>query len=122
MARRRKFTAPVDDQTVAKRLKEIRKRRGFTQTEIAEKLGLNQPLVSQYERGEIRIHASLVAAFAKVLKVTSDELLGLKQSKHNGILNDRRLLRRLQKMDDLSRRDQQALIRTIDGFLSGRAR
>jgi transcriptional regulator with XRE-family HTH domain len=122
MARRRRFKAPVDDNTIARHLQEIRKRRGFTQTEIAERLGLNQPLVSQYERGDIRLHASLVAAFAKVLKVTADELLGLQESKDNGILSDRRLLRRLQKMETLSRRDKQALLRTIDGFLAGRAR
>jgi transcriptional regulator with XRE-family HTH domain len=110
----------VDDQTIGKRLRELRKRRGFTQGELADRLGLNQPLVSQYEQGEIRMHAALVAAFAKALKVSSDEILGLKESKENGLLTDRPVLRRLQKMEALSRRDKQALLRTIDGFLSGR--
>ena len=119
--RRRRILAPVDDKTIGERLRDIRRRRGFTQGELAEKLGLNQPLVSQYERGEIRMHATLVAALAKVLRVSTDELLGLKASKENGLVTDRRLLRQLQKMEDLSRRDRQALIRTIDGFLSGRA-
>jgi len=119
--RRRRILAPVDDKTIGERLRDIRRRRGFTQGELAEKLGLNQPLVSQYERGEIRMHATLVAALAKVLRVSTDELLGLKASKENGLVTDRRLLRQLRKMEDLSRRDRQALIRTIDGFLSGRA-
>lgn len=119
--RRRRILAPVDDKTIGERLRDIRRRRGFTQGELAEKLGLNQPLVSQYERGEIRMHATLVAALAKMLRVSTDELLGLKASKENGLVTDRRLLRQLQKMEDLSRRDRQALIRTIDGFLSGRA-
>lgn len=119
--RRRRILAPVDDKTIGERLRDIRRRRGFTQGELGEKLGLNQPLVSQYERGEIRMHATLVAALAKVLRVSTDELLGLKASKENGLMTDRRLLRQLQKMEDLSRRDRQALIRTIDGFLSGRA-
>jgi transcriptional regulator with XRE-family HTH domain len=114
--------APVDDKTIAKRLRELRKRRGFTQTEIAEKLGLNQPLVSQYERGDTRLHGSLVAALARALKVPSDEILGLQDSRDNSIFTDRRFLRRLRKMEDLSRRDKQALIRIIDGFLAGRAR
>ena len=119
--RRRRILAPVDDKTIGERLRDIRRRRGFTQGELAEKLGLNQPLVSQYERGEIRMHATLVAALAKVLRVSTDELLGLKASKENGLVTDRRLLRQLRKMEDLSRRDRQALTRTIDGFLSGRA-
>jgi transcriptional regulator with XRE-family HTH domain len=122
MGRRRKIRAPVDDKIIGERLREIRRRRGFTQGDLAEKLDLNQPLISQYERGGIRLHGALVAAFAKVLRVSADELLGLKDGRENGLATDRRLLRRLQKMEDLSRRDKQALIRTIDGFLSGRAR
>lgn len=122
MGRRRKIRTAVNDKAIGKHLREIRRRRGLTQGELAEKLGLNQPLVSQYERGGIRLSATLIAALAKVLRVSSDELLGLKQSKESGFVTDRRLLRRFQKMAELSRRDKQALIRTIDGFLSGRAR
>jgi transcriptional regulator with XRE-family HTH domain len=75
----------VDEKTISRRLAEIRRSRGLTQVELAAKLGLNQPLVSQYERGDIRMHASLVAAFAKALRVSSDELLGLQPSKRNGL-------------------------------------
>lgn len=119
LAQRRKFVAPVDDKAISRRLAEIRRSRGLTQVDLAAKLGLNQPLVSQYERGEIRMHGSLVAAFAKALRVSSDELLGLQPSKGNGLPKDRRFLRRLEKIESLSRRDKQALLRTIDRFLSG---
>jgi len=121
LAQRRKFTAPVDDKAISRRLAEIRRARGLTQVEIATKLGLSQPLVSQYERGDIRMHASLVAAFAKVLRVSCDELLGLQPTKPNGLSKDRRFLRRLEKIETLSRRDKQALLRTIDRFLGGAA-
>ena len=121
LAQRRKFVAPVDDKTISRRLAEIRRSRGLTQVELAVKLGLSQPLVSQYERGEIRMHASLVAAFAKVLRVSSDQILCLQPSKGNGLPKDRRFVRRLEKIESLSRRDKQALLRTIDRFLSGAA-
>lgn len=119
LAQRRKFVAPIDDKAISRRLGEIRRSRGLTQAELAVKLGLNQPLVSQYERGDIRMHASLVAAFAKALHVSTDELLGLQPSKQNGLPKDRRFLRRLEKIETLSRRDKQALLRTIDRFLGG---
>jgi len=83
------------------------------------KVGISQALLSEYERGEVRIHGELVAAFAKTLRVSSDELLGLKTPKHNGFFPDRRFLRRLQKIEQLSRRDKQALLKTIDGYLKG---
>jgi transcriptional regulator with XRE-family HTH domain len=109
--------APADDKAIARRLADIRKRRGVTQVELAERLRINQPLVSQYERGTIRMHASLVAALARVLRVSSDEILGLQPVKDNGPLTDRRFSRRIQKIEGLSRRDKQALLRTMDRFL-----
>jgi transcriptional regulator with XRE-family HTH domain len=118
MSRRGKFVGPVDDKTIAKRLGEIRRRRGKTQVEIAETLGIKQSLVSEYERGRLRLHAALVAAFAKALRVSADEILGLAKPKENGVLRDRRVLRRFQRMEDLGKRDQLALFRTIDAYLS----
>jgi len=114
-----KFKAPVNQRAIAKRLRELRKRSGLTQVELATKVGISQALLSEYERGEVRIHGELVAAFAKTLRVSSDELLGLKTPKHNGFFPDRRFLRRLQKIEQLSRRDKQALLKTIDGYLKG---
>lgn len=54
-----------------------------------------------------------------ILRTSSDELLGLKATAitGNGIKN-RRLYRRLQDIEKLPKRDQQALLRTIDAFVS----
>ena len=35
-----KYDAPVDEQTIARRLRELRKRRGLTQVELAGKVGI----------------------------------------------------------------------------------
>jgi hypothetical protein len=59
----------------------------------------------------------MVAALAKALRSTSDELLGLKEFKDNGIIKDRRFLRRLEQVDRLPRRKKDALLTTIDAFL-----
>lgn len=91
----------------------------MTQAELAEKVGLNQPLVSQYEKGSVRLHGVLVARFAKALRVSADEILGLRDVNGDGLLKDRRFLRRLQRIDGLSRRQKQALLTTLDTFLRG---
>ena len=118
MPRRRSYKAPVDEKLIGERLREIRKRRVLTQTELAKKLGINQTLVSQYEQGKLRMHGALIAAFARVLKVTSDEILGLGPIKGNGLIKDRRFLRRLQKIDKLSASKKQSLLGTIDAYIS----
>lgn len=119
MPRRRKVKVAVDEKEIGGRLRELRKRRGKTQVEIADALGINQSLVSQYERGETRLHAALVAAYARALRTTADQILGLEKIPEDGVLKDRRFLRRLQKIDQLSKRRKQALLKSLDMLLKG---
>lgn len=104
------------------RLALLRKDRGLTQAGLAEKIGLTPPLVSHYEKDRLRPHGDLVARFALALECSADELLGLTQRPSEGreSAKSRRLLRRLQQIERLPRRDQDALFRTIDGFLASR--
>lgn len=83
---------------------------------MAEQIGVPQGVVSEYELGKTRVHGALVAAFAKALDASADEILGLKPPKENGV-KDRRLLRRLEQIDKLPRRKKDALLTTIDAFL-----
>jgi len=108
----------VSEKTIGERLREVRLRQGMTQAELAEDLGITQAIVSAYEKGTIRMHGALVAAFAKLLHASADELLGLEKAKQNGHVKDRRFLRRLERIDLLSKRDRQSLLGTIDAFLS----
>lgn len=119
MPRIGKIVGPVDEKTISKRLRELRKQRGLTQVEVAEKLGIQQALLSAYELGQVRMHGVLVAAFAELFKVSADQILGLKEIKGNGVLHDRRFLRRLEKIEKLPRRAKQTLLGTIDTYLAG---
>ena len=119
MPRIRKPVAPVDETLIGRRLRELRKRRGLSQVEVAQALGLNRSLISQYERGELRLHGALVAAFARVLKTSADQLLGLEKLEEESVLQDRRFLRRLQKIDHLPDRRKQALLKSLDMLLKG---
>ena len=105
-------------ESIAQRVAQIRKERGITQEEMASLLNISQSIVSEYERGELRLHGELIIRLAKILGVTADEILGLEPAKDNGSVKNRRLLRRLQKIDKLSKRDQEALLRTVDAFLA----
>jgi transcriptional regulator with XRE-family HTH domain len=118
--RRRKDIAPSDEKLIGRRLRELRLRQGLTQAEVAGKVGLNQPLVSQYERGDVRLHGALVARFAKALKASADEILGIDHGNgDDGAPQDRRFVRRLQKIETLPDRSKQVLLKTIDTFLKG---
>lgn len=105
-------------ETIGERLARLRRERGLTQVELAAEIGVAQPVLSDYERGELRLHGQLIIDLAKILGVSADELLGLEKLKPNGTMKNRQLLRRMQQLDRLPKRDQQALLRTIDAFLS----
>lgn len=110
-------------ETIAERVARMRKEKGITQAEMAELLGVSQSVVSDYERGALRLHGELIVRVAEILSVSADELLGLAETgsaqKRKGTApKNRRLLRRIEQIETLPKRDQEALLRTIDAFLS----
>lgn len=111
---------PPSDQTPGQRLARIRRERGFSQIELAEKTGMVQALVSDYERGKLRLNADMILRFATALEVSTDALLqpdGPVESKKPS----RKVLRRLEQIEALPPAQQIALLRTIDTFLEGAA-
>ena len=106
-------------ETLGARIAGLRKDRGMTQAELAERLKVSQPVISDYENDVIRIPADVVVELARILNASTDEILGLKADiPRNGTIKNSRLLRQVQAIDKLSKRDQEALLRTIDAFLS----
>lgn len=122
MPRRSRIRLPaldLGDETLGQRIARLRKERGFTQVELAKRIGIIQTLVSDYERDRLRPHAEMVVRFAISLDVTTDELLGrAPPTRQAQTIKNRRFLRRLQLIDKLPARDQEALLRTIDAFLA----
>jgi len=108
----------LGSESFGQKLAGFRKQRGMTQIELAEKVGISQPLISDYERGRLQMSAEMAVRFALVLKVSCDELLGVKNNK-NGKMPARRIMKRLNEIEKLSAHDQRTLLRTIDGFLRG---
>ncbi|MCC6743243.1 MAG: hypothetical protein IT175_05215 [Acidobacteria bacterium] len=76
------------------------------------------PTTSDYERGELRLHGELIVRLSAILNVSADDLLGIAPARRDSGTPNRRLRRQLQLIDALPKRDQEALLRTIDAFLS----
>lgn len=62
-------------------LKEVRISRGLTQTELADKLGIAQQVISRYERGNFMPQLDNAKIIADALGVTVDELIIIKEAK-----------------------------------------
>jgi transcriptional regulator with XRE-family HTH domain len=109
----------LGDETFGQRLARIRRERGFTQVELAERVGLIQTLISDYERDKLRLHAEMVVRLAQGLGVSADELLGLKNGSGHGRRPKRRVLRRVEQIEQLPEPQQRALLKTIDAYVRG---
>lgn len=113
MVRRRK------NQTgFAGRLAQVRKSRNMTQTELAHAVGVTQGLISFYEKGTTEPSTSVMVALAKVLRVSADELLGLRQpsARETGDENFH-LMRRLRQVEHLSARQRRNVLQMIEDLV-----
>ena len=110
----------VMQETIGNRIARLRKDKGMTQKELAEALGVSQPAVSDYENDAIGLESTRIVQLAQILGVSADEILGLEKAikATSAGMGNRRLYRQLQSIDKLPKRDQEALLRTIDTFLS----
>jgi transcriptional regulator with XRE-family HTH domain len=112
---------PLDlgPETLGQRIARIRKEKGYTQVELAKKIGLVQTLITDYERDRLRPHPEMIVRFAKALEVTTDELLGLKKIGKEKETPNLKVVRRIKKIDELPPAQQKTLLKTIDTFLKG---
>jgi transcriptional regulator with XRE-family HTH domain len=112
--------APIQkgDETHGQRLARLRKERGFTQKELAERTGLIQALISDYERDKLRLNADMILRFSTALEVSTDEMLQ-PSARKPARKPSRRVLRRLEQIEKLPPTQQTALLRTIDAVLLG---
>lgn len=108
--------------TIAQRLVRLRKERGLTQAQMAERLGVSQPVVSDYERGGLRLHGELILKVAEILEVSADQLLGIETKappKKRGPQSQ--LERQLAAIASLPRKEQQQLLAVVDAFITQHA-
>ena len=62
---------------LGKKLKERREQLGLTQRQVAESLGVAQPVYQRFEKGIFECNYSQLSALCKLYDISADYLLGL---------------------------------------------
>ena len=117
MPRKRKRALPplkLNAEPIGQRIAHLRKERGFTQKELADKIGITQTSVSDYETSRLRLSDEMVVRLAISLDVSADIILGLKSSRKEAAPSNLRILKRLKKISSLPPQRRKALLKTID--------
>ncbi len=107
----------IEGETFGQRVARVRKEKGLTQVELAEKMGIIQVLISDYERDKLRPYYDTVINFSKALGVSTDELLGIKLNKQNSNKPNLKITRRMKKIEKLSESQQRFIFKTIDSLI-----
>jgi len=104
------------------RLYTLRKARGFTQVRLARALSTTQRMISYYETEAELPPSSVVVALARILRVSADELLGLKPAKlQRQSSEEQRLWKRFRLVESLPERDRRAVLRMIHSLSAARS-
>lgn len=110
---------PIDlgKETLGERLARLRKERGLSQKQLAEKMGLIQSIISSYELNVRKPTYKMIARFAVVFGVTTDLIIGLKSNGKEKMKLNLRLMKRIHKIEKLSEYKQKKIISVIDSLL-----
>ena len=74
----------MNQEKIGKFISSLRKEKGYTQLELAKKLGVTDKAVSKWERGLCFPDMSLLIPLSEILDVTMNELLlGERKDKEN---------------------------------------
>jgi transcriptional regulator with XRE-family HTH domain len=108
-----------------RRLTQLRLARGLTQTQLADKVGSNQRNISHYETVAELPPTAVLIKIAKVLQVSTDELLGLKPTSKAATMpshdpETQRLWKKFQRVRELTEKDRRAVIRLINSLVAAR--
>lgn len=89
---------------MAEKLKKLRKRRGYTQVQVAERLGVKPNTISRYESGILTPSLEVLIEFAAMYNTSLDDLVGLSNR------------RNCYYFDDVPQKYQKVIYRTIDAL------
>ena len=106
----------MDRLTMGDRIKEIRKKRGLTQEQLAEKVDITLEYISQIERGLKIPSMQVFIKLVEVLDVSADYLLRDAVSTRN-LYGDKQIGRKLEKLTPKQRVALEALMDTYIEYL-----
>jgi transcriptional regulator with XRE-family HTH domain len=106
------------EETIGQRIAQYRKLRGLTQRQLADRIGIVQNLVSDYENGKLRLYDEMVARFATALRVSSDEILGLSKEDELSSTLSLRFVKRLSVIETFPEAQKKRILRNLDDAIA----
>jgi transcriptional regulator with XRE-family HTH domain len=104
----------------SRRLKALRKERGLSQTELAQRCKLTINDISRYERGAVSPTLDNFVKIALAIEVSADALLFENGPPSPEAPRNLKLWTRLLDIEQMDKGDQEAVVRLIDAMIAKR--
>ena len=107
---------PLTDspETIGQRIAKYRKLKGWTQVELAQKIGIERTVIANYEKDRLRIYDDMLGRLALALGISADKLLGIKIEASEPPALSLRLVRRLAELDSFPESKKKRILQTLD--------
>lgn len=97
----------------------FRKEKGWSQQELADRIGAHLTHVSRVETGKYAPSLDFVVNAAKTLEVTMDALLSERENALQDVrIEGKEVAERVRLLESLDKREREALITVIDSMLT----
>lgn len=103
----------MKDKDIKNRIREVRKERGLSQKELAQKMGVSQQTIANYENGKRKkIKVETWAELANIFNVSVGYLQGIDEAKNNiAVIN---LDKEFKEVDEFNKKPINEIIRLIN--------
>lgn len=105
------------NETFGQRMARIRQKKGYSQRDLAAETGISQRMIAYYESQSEYPPTHILPVIAKVLEVSSDQLLGMEKIKSNLKTKDNRLWRRFHQIEKLDQIQRRQIIQVLDTYI-----
>ncbi len=116
-----KLPGQKKNETFGQRMARLRQAAGYSQRELAAEIKISQRMIAYYESKAEHPPTHILPLLAQALGVSTDQLLGVEQTKPKEGGRDNRLWRRFRQVEKLSPAQRKPIIQVLDAFLQGTA-
>jgi transcriptional regulator with XRE-family HTH domain len=95
----------------------LRRKKGLTQTELGETIGVSQKAITNYETGRREPGIDIIIKIAQTLNASVEQLIGTKITE-TGQETDRSLMRTFEKVRRMPKNKQKAFISFVNTLAS----
>jgi transcriptional regulator with XRE-family HTH domain len=100
---------------IGDKIQMLRKQHGWSQQQLAKKIGTSGPIVGRYERGEMTPSVEVAKKLADTFDVTLDYLVD--DTGKTAEIKDKAMLQRIMEIQALDTEDQKTIVHVLDSLL-----